>query len=150
MAKSKMAPFSISPALQRLFVFSALAAAIVPMTYQMYMAATQYASNPNLSAYYWIMLYGILSPILFFIVAYMFNDKNKPASGRIFFSVFLATCGMMTLVALDTVVSQSLAALSIAFSDAFWGWFWLQMGMVAIVTVAYATLLAVLKRFKKL
>jgi hypothetical protein len=150
MSKTKLAPFSVSPALQRLFVYSALIAFVVPSGYQIYMAASQYASNPNLSSYYWIALYGILAPVLFFVIAYWLSDKKKTLSARLFFSTFLAACGMMLLVAVETLVSQVLIGLTLAFSDAFFDWLWFEICTIAVLTLAYTALLVTLKRLGKL
>lgn len=132
--------------MQRLFVYSALAAFVLPVGYDVYMAAVQYSSNPNLSSYYWVMIYMLAAPILFFAIAYFLSDKKKPAQSRLFVSCFLAACGMFTLVALNTLFSHLMISLTLVFSDAFWDWFNFQLGSAAIVIGFYTVFLMVLKR----
>jgi len=146
MKTTKLAPYSVSPALQRLFAYSALAAFVLPVGYEVYMAAVQYSTNPNLSAYYWVTIYMLVAPILFFKIAYLLSDKKKSKQARIFISVFLAASGMFALTAINTFVNQLMISLTIVFNDAFWGWLIFEVVTTLTVVALYGLLLLALKR----
>lgn len=145
----KTVPYSVPPVLQKAFVYSAFAAFAVPAFYQVYQAVMQYASNPNLSSYYWVAAYMLVAPILFFVLAYLLSDRRKPVFSRIFVSTLMSVVGMMVLIALDTFVNQVVMITLRVFSDAFWDWFIFELELVAATLGAYTLFLLALKRSGK-
>lgn len=146
MKTTKLASYSVTPALQRIFVYSALLAYLTTTVYELFMALSQISSNPNLSSYYWVSVYAILCPILFFAIAYALSDKKSKRSARVFIGALLATSGTLALSAVSSLFAHIINAAKITLSTGFWDWFGLQVGIATAFLIAYALVLVALRR----
>lgn len=147
MKSNKSTDYAVSPAIQRIFVYSALAGYLVTTVYEIVMATIQISSNPNLSSYYWVGVYSIILPLIFFVVAYWLSNKKNKYPVRIFASTLLATSGMFAVLASNSLVNHLIvASRSTVFASGFWGWFGLQLVIATVFLVVYVLVLLWLRR----
>lgn len=119
MKTQKTKDLAVPKHLQRLFVYSVVAAVSVVLVQQLVFAMMQFSSNPNLSGFYVTFLALGLMPVVMFIIAYMLVARKISTGQRIFESVVVAVSALAAQLALNTIVTNVFWHLRIPGSDIF-------------------------------
>jgi hypothetical protein len=147
---TKTKGYTVSPLVQWVFIGVVVAFFSLQAAQTLYFMIRQFPSNHNFSGFYWLVMYTLLMPLVFFVAAYWINPGRHSRRVRLFQGLFLGVTGVTLGQMLNQGLSQVLFLAKLPINSSFWQYLLYAGIPYGIALLVFVPFLLYLRRHKQL